>query len=92
MLCASTKKIITIRGQKVILDRDIAELYGVKTKEINQAVKNNLEKFPEGYVLALNKDERTKVVKIFDHLDDSNVKIFLRFLDCYLLPRSCAEF
>ena len=67
------RKIITIRGQEVILDRDIAELYGVKTKEINQAVKNNSEKFPEGYVLTLNKDERTEVVKIFDHLEYSKV-------------------
>ena len=39
-------KIITLRNQQVILDCDVAELYGVETKEINQAVKNNPEKFP----------------------------------------------
>jgi len=50
-------KIITIRSQKVILDCDIAELYGVQTKEINQAVKNNPEKFPEGYIITLEKQE-----------------------------------
>ena len=44
------EKIITLRGQKVILDCDLAQLYGVQTKEINQAVRNNPEKFPEGYV------------------------------------------
>ena len=41
-------KIITLRNQQVILDCDVAELYGVQTKEINQALKNNLEKFPDG--------------------------------------------
>lgn len=61
-------KIIEIRNQRVILDFDVAELYGVQTKEINQAVKNNPQKFPVGYVLELNYDEKNDVVKIFDHL------------------------
>lgn len=61
-------KIIEIRNQRVILDFDVAELYGVQTKEINQAVKNNPEKFPAGYVFEINSDEKNKVVKIFDHL------------------------
>jgi hypothetical protein len=39
-------RIITLRNQQVILDSDVAELYGVQTKEINQAVRNNPEKFP----------------------------------------------
>ena len=43
-------KIISLRNQQVILDADVAELYGVQTKEINQAVKNNPEKFPKGYI------------------------------------------
>lgn len=46
-------KIIEIRNQKVILDSDVAELYGVETKRINEAVSRNLEKFPEGYTLEL---------------------------------------
>ena len=41
-------KIVVIRGQQVILDYAVAELYGVETREINQAVKNNPRKFPEG--------------------------------------------
>ena len=41
-----SSKIIEIKGQKVILDSDVAELYGVETKDINRAVKNNKEKFP----------------------------------------------
>jgi len=61
-------KIITIRGQQVITDYDVATLYGVQTKEVNQAVRNNPEKFPEGYVIVLTDSEKTEVVKKFDHL------------------------
>ena len=50
-------KIIILRDQQVILDADVAELYGVQTKEINQAVKNNPEKFPEGYIFQLDYQE-----------------------------------
>ena len=50
-------KIISLRGQQVILDCDVAELYGVQTKEINQAVKNNPRKFPEGYIFELDDQE-----------------------------------
>ncbi|WOE69036.1 ORF6N domain-containing protein [Hydrogenimonas thermophila] len=42
---------IEIRGQKVLLDRDIASLYGVETKRINEAVKNNPDRFPNGYIV-----------------------------------------
>ena len=51
------EKIIEIRSQKVLLDSDIAEFYGVETKHINQAVKNNSIKFPQGYVLELSHAE-----------------------------------
>jgi len=50
-------KIIIIRNEKVLLDCDVADLYGVQTKEINQAVKNNPQKFPKGYIIALNNNE-----------------------------------
>jgi len=46
-------RIIEIRRQKVLLDADVAAIYGVETKRINEAVKNNLEKFPEGYIFEL---------------------------------------
>ena len=62
------EKIIPIRGQQVILDSDVAALYGVATREVNQAVKNNPEKFPMGYVIELTDSEKQEVVKIFDHL------------------------
>jgi phage regulator Rha-like protein len=51
------KKIVTIRGQEVILDNDVAELYGVETKRVNEAVNNNPDKFPKGYILELNEKE-----------------------------------
>lgn len=50
-------RLVTVRNEPMLLDRDVAELYGVQTKEINQAVRNNPEKFPEGYVFSLSKDE-----------------------------------
>lgn len=52
-------KIITLRDQQVILDADVAELYGVETKRVNEAVSNNPEKFPEGYVWMLDNQEFT---------------------------------
>jgi hypothetical protein len=50
-------KIVDIRGQKVLLDSDVAELYGVETRDINKAVKNNPDKFPGGYTFVLNNSE-----------------------------------
>ena len=47
-------KMIVLRGQPVLLDRDVAALYGVETKHVNQAVRNNLEKFPVGYKFQLD--------------------------------------
>jgi len=50
-------KILLIRGQKVMLDRDLAALYGVRTKALKQAVKRNLERFPADFMFELNKEE-----------------------------------
>ncbi len=50
-------KIIEIRDQKVILDNSVAELYGVETKRINEAVSRNPEKSPDGYLIELTSDE-----------------------------------
>ena len=49
--------ILEIRGQKVLLDQEVAKIYGVQTKRINEAVRNNPDKFPAGYILQLTKDE-----------------------------------
>ena len=51
------EKLIEIRNKKVILDCDVAHLYGIETKRVNEAVKNNPEKFPEGYVIYLDEEE-----------------------------------
>lgn len=49
--------IYIIRGQKVMLDSDLAKLYGVETRTLNQAVKRNLERFPDDFMFQLNQDE-----------------------------------
>ena len=54
---AIAKRILFIRGQRVILDSDLAELYGVPTKQFNQAVKRNLERFPDDFMFQLTKEE-----------------------------------
>ncbi|MDR1632729.1 MAG: ORF6N domain-containing protein [Dysgonamonadaceae bacterium] len=61
-------KIINLRGQNVLLDSDVAGLYGVETRDINKAVKNNPDKFPEGYIFELSKKEKVQVVENFHHL------------------------
>jgi phage regulator Rha-like protein len=50
-------KIFLIRGRKVIIDRDIAELYEVETRTLNQAVKRNIDRFPEDFMFQLTKEE-----------------------------------
>lgn len=60
------ERIIEIRGQKVLLDRDVAAIYGVEAKHVNQAVRNNPEKFPEGYLITLQSTEIQELVKNFD--------------------------
>lgn len=51
------KKIYLIRSHKVMLDRDLAELYGVETRVLNQAVRRNLDRFPEDFMFTLTRDE-----------------------------------
>ena len=61
---AVQSRMLVIRGQQVLLDRDVAALYGVETKAVNQAVKRNAERFYDGYVLTLTKEEcsRSQIV------------------------------
>ena len=54
-------KVIVVRGRKVLLDRDVAALYGVETKRVNEAVRNNIEKFPDGYIIELTDEESSSV-------------------------------
>ena len=61
-------KIFLLRGQKVMLDADLAELYDVQTKVLNQAVKRNIERFPSDFTFQLTAIEKTEVVTNCDHL------------------------
>lgn len=60
--------IITIRGQRVILDTDLAKLYGTKTKRLNEQVKRNRGRFPEDFMFQLTEEEKSEVVANCDHL------------------------
>ncbi|MDR1305858.1 MAG: ORF6N domain-containing protein [Verrucomicrobiales bacterium] len=62
------KKILPIRNQHVLLDSDVAVLYEVETKRVNEAVRNNPDKFPAGYLMELTRDEKNELVENFDHL------------------------
>lgn len=62
------ERMITLHGQPVLMDRDVALLYDVETREVNQALSNNPEKFPHGYIISLSYDDKSEVIKKFDHL------------------------
>jgi ORF6N domain len=62
------RRILTIRGHKVILDADLAELYGITTKALNQAIKRNADRFPIDFSFLLNAEEKAEVVTNCDHL------------------------
>ena len=76
------KLMLNIRGKNVLLDRDVATLYGVETKRINEAVRNNPEKFPFGYIFELDKYEVQQIigmrknfaVEIFDRKTEKAAK------------------
>jgi hypothetical protein len=61
-------RILLVRGQKVIIDADLAELYGVPTKALNQAVKRNAQRFPQDFMFQLTAIEKQEVVTNCDHL------------------------
>jgi hypothetical protein len=65
---AVAHRILLIRGENVMLDADLAELYGVPTKALNQAVKRNIERFPADFMFQLSGLEKKEVVTNCDHL------------------------
>jgi phage regulator Rha-like protein len=82
------EKIITLRNQPVMLDSDVAELYGVETKRINEAVKNNPDKFPNGYVFSVQNAERQELVENFDRFSNLKHSISTKAFTkkgCYML-------
>jgi len=78
------KAILLVRGQKVILDADLAKLYGVTTKRLNQQVKRNIDRFPEDFMFRLTQEEKDEVVANCNHLSR------LRFSPA--LPHAFTEF
>ena len=62
------QRILMIRGEKVVLDADLAEFYGVATKRLNEQVKRNKDRFPEDFGFRLNEEEKSEVVAKCDHL------------------------
>ena len=94
-------KIIEIRDQQVILDFDVAELYGAVTKRVNEAIKNNPEKFPKGYVFELSKQEwrQVKITKNNSNISESDsysdvVENFDQFKNrkhSYVIPKAFTE-
>lgn len=62
------QRILLIRGQRVMLDADLAMLYGVPTRVLNQAVRRNLKRFPQDFMFKLTQPEKDQVITICDHL------------------------
>ena len=77
------KKIIVLRGEKVLLDRDLAELYEVPTKVLNQAVKRNERRFPSDFMFRLTKKEKKELV--------TNCDRFRTLKHSSVLPRAFTE-
>ena len=74
-------KIFTIRGIQVMLDKDLAELYQVETRALNQAVKRNIESFPNDFIFELTDDETNELITKCDNLqklkfNPSKIKVF----------------
>ena len=62
------QKILLMRGHRVMIDRDLASIYGVTTKRLNEQVKRNRKRFPNDFMFQLNKKEKSEVVANCDHL------------------------
>lgn len=62
-------KIIVLRDTKVMIDKDLAELYGITTKQLNQQVKRNITRFPKDFMFQLTQEEKNELVLQFEHLN-----------------------
>ena len=82
------RRILAIRQQRVMIDADLAELYGVTTKALNQAIKRNANRFPSDFVFQLSRKEKTEVVTICDHLNErstlNNYLVLNKLTFCWL--------
>ena len=77
------KCIFIIRGQRVMLDRDLAELYGVKTRHLNRQVKRNIKRFPVEFMFQLTKQERDELMPIWHQ--------FRKMKHSYMMPHAFTE-
>ncbi|GBU27012.1 hypothetical protein R84B8_00532 [Treponema sp. R8-4-B8] len=68
------KAIVSVKGQNVLIDSDVASIYGVETKEVNQAVRNNPKKFPAGYIVEADRNELVKIFDRFKNLKHSTTQ------------------
>jgi hypothetical protein len=64
-----SRRILAIRGQRVMLDADLADLYGVTTKRLNEQVKRNAKRFPEDFAFRLTAEEKTELVANCDRFE-----------------------
>src|SRR3954467_6743404 len=61
-------KILLIRGKKVMIDMDLAELYGVEIKRLNEQVRRNIKRFPKDFMFPITKKEKEQIIKNYPHL------------------------
>lgn len=76
-------RIYEVRGMQVMLDRDLAELYGVETKVLNQAVKRNIERFPEDFMFQLNRKDVFFLKSQQTTVKECNVDLRSQFVTLY---------
>jgi hypothetical protein len=73
-------KILVVRGQKVMIDRDLAELFGIETKRLNEQVKRNIKRFPPRFMFQLTIEEKDEVVANCDHMSNLKFSPFLPYV------------
>ena len=71
---AITQRILALRGKKVLLDADLAALYGVETRRLNEQVRRNLDRFPEDYIFEVTKEE---VANLKSHFATSSGELLI---------------
>ena len=83
------RQILVLRGQKVVIDADLAALYDVPTKRLNEQVKRYPGRFPADFVFQLSRAERDEVVANCDHLQRLKFSPTLPFVASYVLHDHC---
>ena len=73
-------KILLLRGEKVMISNDLAVLYGVTTKRLNEQVKRNIKRFPKHFMFQLTEQEKDKVVANCDHLQNLKYSPYLPYV------------